>query len=112
MDKNKLCHEDKSIVLVDSVSADSVAAAAGMLPGDRLILINNVRIDSVDAVGVHKNSADMVCKVLRGGQEITLTTTKLSADSRLGMTVKAGVNRVGIEALCEGVRQSNIRSLR
>ena len=91
---------------------DSPAAIAGLLPEDHLILVNDTKIDSVDALGTHKNSAEVVLKVMRSGSELTMKTTKASAGAALGITIKCGVNTEGLIALCHGLKQSKVSSLR
>ena len=112
LDNNSICPEDASIVLVISVEPDSPAATAGLLPEDHLILVNDTKIDSFDAVGTHKNSAQVVLKVMRSGSELTMETTKASAGAALGIKMKPGVNSQGIIALCRGLKQSKVSSLR
>ena len=112
LNNNSLCIVDESIVVIDTVDSDSPAAMAGLLPGDHLILINGQLIDSRAAAAVHKTSTAFACKVIRGGLEVELSTTKNSADDALGVTVKSGINTSAIQALCNALPKSDVRSIR
>ena len=96
LSSNQLSAQDTTIVMVSSVNSSSPANMAGFLPGDRLLLVNEVKVDSFDAVKSHTASAEGMCKVLRDGQQIDLSFSKPSANAALGITVKAGMNNVGI----------------
>lgn len=67
----------KTVVIAD-VSADTPAAAAGILPGDLIRSVNNVKIDSMDALS-QEISANLGREIeiilMRDGSEVSLKVT-------------------------------------
>jgi membrane-associated protease RseP (regulator of RpoE activity) len=103
---NRICAESTSIVLIDTIISGSPADAAGMLPGDQLLKINDNTITSFEAVGVHRSSAKGLCRVLRSSREIDISFEKPSADAPLGYQLKHGADISGIIAIAGAIRVS------
>lgn len=73
-------------VFVDSIVANSVAAKAGLLKGDQIIKINDVKFNYFDELtaSLKTNSGKPIeLTVLRNGKEVNLNT-KISKEGKIG----------------------------
>lgn len=85
---------DESRVIVQSVTENRPAAAAGMLAGDEFLEVNGQKIDSFDSLRVALDAADpreTAARVLRAGEEKELILTDLFDEEAqapmLGVTI-------------------------
>ena len=88
---------------LESVSADSPAASAGLRAGDHIVSINGVPMKSWDAVGqaIRANSGKRLDVVVdRDGNRRTLTPTPTLIDgvARIGVSPSYHTERVGVLA--------------
>ncbi len=98
----------KSILLpiVDSVAADSAAAAAGFQPGDFIVSIDGAKIDSFeDMQRIVQGSSDtqLVFVVERAGKSIELLATPRRRD----VATSFGTARVGVLGIQSRVKPEN-----
>ena len=96
----------ESVVIVDAVNSGSPADAAGLMPGDQLLFLNENVVNSTDSVGAHRDSEEGSFKILRGSQEMLIRFTKPSADAALGITLRNGSDLTGIVAIADAMRIS------
>lgn len=90
---------------VGAVQPDSPAAAAGLLPGDRIAAVDGAPIESFEqlqASVIDSDGAPMQLSVDRAGESVTLTVTPTVQDDtdRFGTQRKVwriGVSRPGVE---------------
>jgi regulator of sigma E protease len=82
--------------VVAEVVADSAAAAAGFLPGDRFVTVDGNRIETFGDVQRYvsgRTDDSLVFVMLRDGKEVSLTATPKLTEQKdaLGNTVKVGI---------------------
>jgi len=94
---------DESKVVVQMVNENSPAQAAGLLPGDTFLTVDGAAVAGFDGLTQAVAAADsdhMEVKILRAGEERTLTLSNLynaEADANLmGVTIAYGTRRVGL----------------
>jgi regulator of sigma E protease len=90
----KFAAPDPSRVVVTEVAVGSPAASAGLLPGDIVVALDEIVVDSFDVL--RQETAEhldmpVVLTVLRGGEELRLTITPRSAhpedEGPMGITI-------------------------